>query len=41
MTPDKVEESRRSFEEGRLAFIPANPWFYPGLRALVPAGVTQ
>ena len=34
--PGSQEAARDRFEAGRRAFITAHPWFYPGLRKLVP-----
>jgi hypothetical protein len=36
VSPASVPERQRRFEEEREAFIRANPWFYPGLRVLLP-----
>jgi hypothetical protein len=38
VTPDNVAALRQRFEADRRSFVEANPWFYPGLRALLPAG---
>jgi hypothetical protein len=41
LTPANFDATRRRFEEGRRSYIEANPWFYPGLRALLPAGAVS
>ena len=41
VTPENFDAVRRRFEEERRAFIAANPWFYPGLRALLPAAAVS
>jgi len=35
VTPDNIDDYRRRFEAERRSFIEANPWFYPGLQALL------
>ncbi|HET9699595.1 MAG TPA: hypothetical protein VFP70_01600, partial [Burkholderiales bacterium] len=37
----RVAERQRRFEEERQAFIREHPAFYPGLRALLPAGALR
>lgn len=41
LTAENFDAVKRRFEEGRRAFIEANPWFYPGLRALLPAAAVS
>ncbi|MCC6609243.1 MAG: hypothetical protein IT515_06135 [Burkholderiales bacterium] len=36
VVPGSQDEARRRFDADRDAFIDAHPWFYPGLRKLVP-----
>jgi hypothetical protein len=36
-----LAERQRRFEEERRAFIREHPEFYPGLRALLPAGAVR
>jgi len=38
VTPENVGAVRRRFERERRSFIEENPWFYPGLQALLPLG---